>query len=138
MNWAKLAGSVFTLITLIGTAGHAQPQSREQGTQSVQSATNPEGQISIPEGESSLSGCLQGKTDCYRLTEKDGTIHLLIETVDLSRNVGHIVQLVGYPDDERDASASSDEGTPVAPRFFLVEQVVVDSGQCPKVSHSFR
>ena len=46
----------------------------------------------------------------YRLTEKDGTMHLLMgEAVALDRHVGHIVELVGYKDNDRNASASSDE-----------------------------
>jgi len=59
-------------------------------------------------------------------------MHLLMGQTDLSNHAGHTVQLVRYADDDRDASASSDEGTPVPPRFFLVEEVASDSGKCKR------
>jgi hypothetical protein len=50
----------------------------------------------------------------------------------LSSHVGDMVQLSGYRDNNRDASASSDNGTSHGMRFFLVESVVSDSGKCGK------
>jgi hypothetical protein len=51
-------------------------------------------------------------------------MHLLIGPNDaLGKHVGQMVQLTGYRDNNRDASASSDEGTADGMRFFLVEDV---------------
>ena len=64
-------------------------------------------QVSVPRGQSSLSGCLQGKPHNYRLTEMDGTTYLLMGESDaLSSHVDHVVQLIGYRDNDRDAGAS--------------------------------
>jgi hypothetical protein len=52
------------------------------------------------------------------------------ESDGLSSHVNHKVQLVGYKDNNRDASASSDEGTPHGLRFFRVEDIAADMGSC--------
>ena len=39
-------------------------------------------------------------------------------------------ELTGYRDNNRDASASSDEGTAHGMRFFQVEEIVPESGGC--------
>jgi hypothetical protein len=74
---------------------------------------------------------LQGKPHNYRLVETDGTTHLLMGQSDaLSSHMDHIVKLVGNRDNDRDASASSDEGTPHGLRFFQVERIATDAGSC--------
>ena len=81
-------------------------------------------------GETTVTGCLQGKTDGYYLTEKDGTMRLLMGPDDeLNSYVGHWVQLGGNRDNRRDASAG-DEGTPHGLRFFQVEEILADQGTC--------
>jgi hypothetical protein len=88
-------------------------------------------EISVPYTPATISGCLHGNPDSYTLTERDGTVHYLMGQSDaLSSHVGHKVQLQGLKDDDRDASASGDEGTPHGLRFFSVEQIVSDSGTC--------
>ena len=101
--------------------------------QSANSAGNRAGvqQVSVSPGESTITGCLAGRPDQYRLTEKNGTMHLLIGPNDaLGKHVGQMVQLTGYRDNDRDASASSDEGTAHGMRFFQVENIVSEPGNC--------
>ena len=58
-------------------------------------------------------------------------MHLLIGPNDaLAKHVGQMVQLAGYRDNNRDASASSDEGTAHGMRFFQVEDIVLEAGTC--------
>ena len=103
-----------------------------QGVQSSSSSATPQ-TANLQQGESVISGCLSGHPDSFRLTEANGTYHLLMgENKVLSQHAGDMVQLSGYRDNNRDASASSDEGTPHGMRFFLVDSVVSDSGKCGK------
>ena len=103
-----------------------------QGVQSSSSSATLQ-TVSGPSSESVISGCLSGHPDSYRLTEPNGTFHLLMDENNvLGQHVGETVQLSGYRDNNRDASASSDQGTPHGMRFFLVDSVVSDSGQCSK------
>jgi len=75
----------------------------------------------------------EGHTDGFDLIEKDGTMHLLMGPSDkLKPFVYHWVQLGGNRDLRRDASASSDEGTPHGLRFFQVEEVPSDEGACKR------
>jgi hypothetical protein len=46
--------------------------------------------------------------------------------------VGQFVQLAGQRDENRDASASSDEGTAHGLRFFQVWNVTQAQGECGK------
>ncbi len=88
-------------------------------------------QLSVPTGQSTISGCLQGKPDSYMLVERDGTAHLLIgEGNALWAALHHQVQLIGYRDNDRDASASSDEATAYGLRFFQVESVASEGASC--------
>ena len=88
---------------------------------------------SLSAGETTVTGCLQGKTDGYYLTQKDGTMRLLMGSNDKLRSyVGHWVELGGNRDLRRDASASSDEGTPHGLRFFQVEEILADQGTCKR------
>ena len=78
-----------------------------------------------------ISGCLQGTPNSYRLLADSGNSHLLMgDEKALSGHVGDRVTLQGYRDNNRDASASSDQGTPHGMRFFQVDSVVVDKGKC--------
>jgi|SRR5208283_1715863 len=101
--------------------------------------TNPGGaspalqKANLSPGETTVTGCLQGKTDGYYLTEKDGTMRLLMgPNEELRQHVDHWVQLGGNRDNRRDASASSDEGTPHGLRFFQVEEILADQGTCKR------
>jgi hypothetical protein len=103
-----------------------------QGVQSSNSSATLQ-TANLQQGESLISGCLSGHPDSFRLTEPNGTYHLLMNNTHvLSSHVGDMVQLSGYRDNNRDASASSDEGTAHGMRFFLVDSVVSDSGKCGK------
>ena len=78
-----------------------------------------------------ISGCLQGTAQEYRLVEKNGTSHLLIgDGHALEQHAGDIVTLDGYRDNNRDASASRDNGTEHGMRFFQVSGVATDNGKC--------
>ena len=103
-----------------------------QGVQSSSSSVTLQ-PVNAQSGERVISGCLSGNPDSFRLTEANGTFHLLMDNNQvLSGHVGDMVQLSGYRDNNRDASASSDEGTAHGMRFFLVESVVSDSGKYGK------
>ena len=116
--------SFMTLLLVISTAAWAQSASSPSNSAGLR-------EVSVPNGQSMITGCLQGQPHNYRLTEKDGTSHLLMGESDaLSSHVNHNVQLVGYKDNNRDASASSDEGTPHGLRFFKVENIASDTGSC--------
>jgi hypothetical protein len=89
-----------------------------QGVQSSSSSATVQ-PISVSPGKSVISGCLSDNPDSYRLTQANGTFHLLIDDNHVLRDhVGDAVQLSGYRDNNRDASASSDNGTSHGMRFF--------------------
>lgn len=78
-----------------------------------------------------ISGCLQGSTNAYRLVTNSGNAHLLMgDQSALNAHVGDRVTLEGYRDNNRDASASSDEGTYRGLRYFRVDSVKADTGKC--------
>jgi len=78
-----------------------------------------------------ISGCLQGTPHDYRLLAESGNPHLLLgDEAALNGHVGDQVTLEGYRDNNRDASASSDQGTAHGMRFFQVNSVTVDHGKC--------
>jgi hypothetical protein len=88
---------------------------------------------SLSAEESTLTGCLKGSTDEFYLTERNGTMHVLMgHNRDLRPYVDHWVELGGNRDNSRDASASSDEGTAHGLRFFQVEEIVADNGVCKR------
>ena len=122
----RLAISLLTLLLVLSAIAFGQNASSAGDRASVQ-------EVSVPAAENTITGCLAGHHDGYRLIEKDGTMHLLMpapENQGLRTHVGDVVTLAGYRDDNRDASASSDEGTPHGLRFFQVNEIVSDSGEC--------
>ncbi len=81
--------------------------------------------------ETQISGCLQGTSHQFRLVESDGATHLLMgDDAALAGHVGQRVTLEGYSDFERDASASSDSGTPLGQFFFAVDSITQMEGSC--------
>jgi len=109
----KSVASLVTFLLVLSAISCAQ------GARSASRLTKPPEETDAPR-PGTITGCLAGHPDNYRLTEKDGTMHLLMgEAVALDRHVGHIVELVGYKDNDRDASASSDEGYPGWVALFL-------------------
>ncbi len=122
----RLAVSLVTLLLVLSVVALGQ------GVQSFSSSASLR-PVSVPSGESMIVGCLSGHPDSFRLTEANGTFHLLMDNNHvLSSHVGDMVQLSGYRDNNRDASASSDEGTSHGMGFFSVDGVVSDSGKCTK------
>lgn len=116
--------SLIALLLVISAAAWAQNANSASDRVGLQ-------QVSVPTGQSMITGCLQGQPHNYRLTERGGTFHLLMGESDaLSSHLNHQVQLVGYKDNDRDASASSDEATPHGMRFFRVEDIAADLGSC--------
>jgi hypothetical protein len=88
-------------------------------------------QINTPP-TSTVTGCLKGSVNQYYVVEKNGTTHVLqAKGHNLSPYVNHMVTLTGKADVNRDASASSDEGTAHGNRFFAVDSVS-DQGACKK------
>jgi hypothetical protein len=74
-----------------------------------------------------ITGCLQGKSQEYRLVEKDGTMHLLVgDNSAMAGHVGNEVTLVGYRDNRRDASSSMGH----ASNYFQVQSLSSDNGKC--------
>ncbi len=117
----RLAISVLVLMLAAAVSTFAQSKSSYLG-QADPAATGPTTQI---------SGCLQGTPNSYRLIAESGNPHLLIGGENaLNGHVGDRVTLQGYRDNNRDASASSDEGTAHGMRFFQVDNVVADTGKC--------
>jgi len=87
----------------------------------------------VSRGQQIIQGCLSGSSHDYRLTTHDGTVHLLIgDNSELSTHVGQYVQLAGARDNNRDASASSDEATAHGMRFFEVQNLLRSEGTCRK------
>lgn len=80
-----------------------------------------------------MTGCLKGSVNQYYVVEKNGTTHVLqAKGHNLSPYVNHMVTLTGEADNNRDASASSDEGTAHGNRFFAVDDVSDKGGGCKK------
>lgn len=78
-----------------------------------------------------ITGCLAGKSQQYRLVETNGTAHALMgDDKTLGEHVGHMVTLDGYRDNDRDASASGNNGMSRGMRFFQVNNVASDNGKC--------
>ncbi len=128
----KLSLALCTLLLALSAIAFGQVQNAMADQPAVQ-------EVSAPAGESTITGCLAGKHDGYRLTEKDGTMHLLLpapENKGLRTHVGNVVTLAGYKDDNRDASASSDEGTAHGLRFFQVNEIVSDDGKCKRPKYT--
>jgi hypothetical protein len=120
----RYAVSLVTLLLVLSAIAFAQSANSASDRAGVQ-------QVSVSQGESTITGCLAGHPDEYRLTDKNGTMHLLMGPNDvLGKHVGQMVELIGYRDNNRDASASSDEGTAHGMRFFQVEDIVPESGSC--------
>jgi hypothetical protein len=105
------------------------------GGMALATAQNPapqQPQTSTTAGSNTLTGCLKGSTNQYYVIEKNGTEHVLLSKGrNLSSYVNHMVTLTGTADINRDASASSDEGTAHGNRFFSVDSVS-DQGACKK------
>jgi hypothetical protein len=96
------------------------------------SATQTQQTTSKLPGATTLTGCLKGSINQYYVVEKNGTTHqLLAKGKDLTQYVNHEVTVSGTSDNNRDASASSDEGTAHGGRFFSVDSVS-DQGSCKR------
>ena len=120
----KLAASLTFFLLVCLACASAQTPSASTAPATLQNA-------SLPAGESSVTGCVHGSTDQYYLIENDGTMRLLMgPNSQLQQLLGHRVVLAGNRDLRRDASASSDGGTPHGLRFFQVEEVLAEQGVC--------
>lgn len=120
----RCTGFLAVLLWIASTSAFAQATSSQQANSqqsSVAQGTQPQ----------TIQGCLTGKPDSYWLRERDGTEHALIgDRRELSAHVGQSVQLAGQRDENRDASASSDEATAHGLRFFQVWGVTQMQGNC--------
>jgi len=121
MRVSILLTIVFCAVVLVATAQDSGSQNAAQRT------TNEPPQMS---GSSTLTGCLGGSRSQYYVIEKNGTEHVLLtKNRDLSKYVKHEVTVTGLADTNRDASASSDEGTAHGNRFFSLD-TITDIGAC--------
>lgn len=117
--WALLVCTFATVLMVSDHAVFAQDTPQTAQANSVPPTTT-------------VTGCLNGSKNQYYVTEKDGTRHVLLaKGKDLSPYVNHEVTVTGKADINRDASASSDEGTARGNRFFSVD-AVSDQGACKK------
>ncbi len=116
----RLTASLLAL--LLAAAVSCMGQSKSYSSQADPLAMGPTTQI---------SGCLEGTANGYRLIADSGNPHLLVgDYAVLKDHVGDRVSLQGYRDNNRDASASSDQGTAHGMRFFQVNDVTADNGKC--------
>ena len=89
----KLPLLLVALLLLASAMAFGQNANSANGGSSAQPA-------SVPAGETTLTGCLSGHHDEYRLTEKNGTVHLLLSAQKngLRSHVGNIVEMAGHAD----------------------------------------
>jgi len=122
----RLALSVAAAVMVCLACASAQNSNPASLTTVAQTAT-------LSPGETTITGCVKGSTDGFYLMQQDGTMRLLMGRNRMLRPlVDHWVELGGNRDDRRDASASSDEGTPHGLRFFQVEEVIANQGPCKR------
>jgi hypothetical protein len=123
MGVLRLRGSLMLVTILVLTQFAFSQSDNLTATQDPQAAQQ--------RTESTITGCLTGKANEYRLVDQKGTTHLLLNpTVSVESYKGQSVTLTGEPDITRDASASSDEATTHGMRFFRVTGVTGESGPC--------
>ncbi len=116
MRFASLFFSLLLMAPVIGFAQNANDQGNNMNSQ-----------------EHTIRGCLAGSPNQYRLTTKNGTTHMLMgDEQDLGSHVGQMVELSGKADNNRDASASSNNGMMNGQRFFRVDSVKEIQGNCKK------
>lgn len=116
----KFTASLVALLFLVAVSciAQASSSSRDADPRTMGSATQ-------------ISGCLQGTPNGYRLVADSGNPHILMgDYAVLKEHVGNRVTLRGYRDNNRDASASGDEGTARRMRFFQVDDLTADNGKC--------
>jgi len=93
-----------------------------------QNATqNSDRQSAIPAHRNTITGCLTGEPDHFRLKDQNGVTNMLLSpTVHLDSYVGKSVTLVGV----QSATPSTDTGTARPMPHFKVLEVHPASGNC--------
>jgi len=113
----KYAISILTLLFAASMSLLAQNSSSTMGQANPAETGKP----------TEITGCLKGKSQEYRVVEKNGTTHMLIgDNSALASHVGDEVTLQGYRDNARDASSSMGHGM----RYFDVQNITSDNGKC--------
>jgi hypothetical protein len=94
----------------------------------TQNATqNSNRQTATSEHRSTITGCLTGQPDHYRLKDQNGVTNMLLSpTVQVDSYVGQFVTLVGI----QSATPSTDTGTARPMPHFKVLEVHPASGKC--------
>jgi hypothetical protein len=116
-----MRGSLLVTIILAVTAGLAF----SQNSQNAPSTSSP--QSVIPGHRTTITGCLTGEPDHYRLTDEKGVTNIIYSTtVHLDSYVGRPVTLLGV----QSATPSTDTGTARPMPHFKVLQVHLASGNC--------
>ena len=115
-----MRGSLVVLIILVVTPGLAF-------SQNTQSPPNSNPQSVIPGHRATITGCLTGEPDHYRLKDQTGVTNMIYSTaVHLDSYVGQPVTLVGV----QSATPSTDTGTARPMPHFKVLEVHPASGNC--------
>lgn len=116
-----MRGSLLVLIILVVTSGLAF----SQNTQSVPPNSN--SQDVTPGHRTTITGCLSGEPDHYRLKDEKGVTNMVDSTtVRLDSYIGRPVTLVGV----QSATPSTDTGTARPMPHFKVLEVRPESGTC--------
>ena len=116
-----MRGRVLVLIILTVTAGLAF----SQHSQNTPPNSNP--QSVIPGNRTTITGCLTGEPDHYRLKDEKGVTNMVYSTtVHLNSYVGQPVTLLGV----QSATPSNDTGTARPMPHFKVLEVHPASGNC--------
>ena len=115
-----MRSSQLVFIILAVTAGLAAGQANQNAPQN-----NP--QSVIPGHRTTITGCLTGEPDHYRLTDQKGVTNIVVSTtVHLDSYVGRPVTLVGV----QSATPSTDTGTARPMPHFKVLELHPESGSC--------
>lgn len=115
-----MRGSLLLIITLAVTPGLFS-----QNSQSAPSTGSP--QSVTPGHRTTITGCLTGEPDHYRLTDEKGVTNIIYgTTVHLDSYVGRPVTLLGV----QSATPSTDTGTARPMPHFKVLEVHPASGNC--------
>jgi hypothetical protein len=116
-----MRSSLFAVITLAVTIGLAVAQDNQNAPPN----SNP--QNVTPGHRTTITGCVSGEPDHYRLTDQKGVTNILYgSSAKLDSYVGKPVTLLGV----QSATPSTDTGTARPMPHFKVLEVHPESGSC--------
>lgn len=116
-----MRGSLLALVILAVTAGLAVSQDNKNAPAN----SNP--RDVRPGNRTTITGCLTGESDHYRLTDQKGVTNIVYgSSAELDSYVGKPVTLLG----DQSATPSTDTGTAHPMPHFKVIEVHPESGSC--------